>query len=328
VQALTLCALQEGDADWANAVCSQLSYPLSAPLPEVQPAPQVVYWSDDATIVAGRCTNLHWLTYGADSVSINGIALGSSGDAPVCPTATSRYTLTASGPGGETTRAISVAVTSPALQPVQSVTAQTTSTQACTNDADLVAEVTIPDTAEVAPGGSFTKAWRIRNTGSCTWDVSYALAFVGGEQLGAPNFINLQQNVAPGETTDITPYLVAPGLPGSYRGYWQLRSGDGVLFSPGFRVDIVVPALAGPTFADGGVAFQSSAPWVEPVVAGLSGPPTEALSAARLDDALQEQSGRLVVNDGSSDSPRPWFMLLASSFVLALPFAALRRGPR
>src|SRR5512134_2558781 len=46
--------------------------------------------------------------------------------------------------------------------------------------AAFVSDVSYPDGSTVALGSTFTKIWRIRNTGTCTWNTSYALVFVSG----------------------------------------------------------------------------------------------------------------------------------------------------
>ena len=39
----------------------------------------------------------------------------------------------------------------------------------CTLNASYVADVTVPDNTKYAPGKTFTKVWRLRNSGTCTW---------------------------------------------------------------------------------------------------------------------------------------------------------------
>ncbi|PIU90073.1 MAG: hypothetical protein COS63_04110, partial [Anaerolineae bacterium CG06_land_8_20_14_3_00_57_67] len=46
--------------------------------------------------------------------------------------------------------------------------------------AQFVADITVPDGASFAPGAAFTKTWRLKNIGTCTWTTSYALVFVSG----------------------------------------------------------------------------------------------------------------------------------------------------
>ena len=52
------------------------------------------------------------------------------------------------------------------------------------NAATFVSDVTIPDETVISPGRSFTKTWRITNSGSTTWS-GYNLGFVDGIQMGA-----------------------------------------------------------------------------------------------------------------------------------------------
>ncbi len=106
--------------------------------------------------------------------------------------------------------------------------------------AAFVSDVTYPDGSTVALGSSFTKIWRIRNTGTCSWNTSYSLAFVSGERLGGPSAVALPGNVRPGETVDIAVNLTAPNRSGDYVGYWKLRNPSGVLFGVGTTADVNV----------------------------------------------------------------------------------------
>jgi hypothetical protein len=94
----------------------------------------------------------------------------------------------------------------------------------CRDSAAFVTDVTVPDGTMLAPGTAFDKIWQLRNTGTCTWDGSYQLAFVGGSQLGAPDSVPVPGVVQPGASVDITVPMVAPNAPGTYRGQWQMRS--------------------------------------------------------------------------------------------------------
>jgi hypothetical protein len=109
------------------------------------------------------------------------------------------------------------------------------------NMASFVSDVTIPDGTNIVTGTTFTKTWRLRNTGSCTWNTSYSLVFDRGEKMSGPDVQPLAGSVAPGQTADISVSLTAPGTAGEYRGYWRLRDGSGVLFglsTGSFWVDI------------------------------------------------------------------------------------------
>lgn len=99
--------------------------------------------------------------------------------------------------------------------------------------AAFVSDVTYPDGSNIGIGVVFTKIWRIRNVGTCTWTPSYALVYVSGERFGAQSSVSLPGNVAPGQSVDIAIQLVAPNQSGRFKGYWKLRNASGVLFGVG-----------------------------------------------------------------------------------------------
>ncbi len=100
------------------------------------------------------------------------------------------------------------------------------------------------------PGEVFRKGWRVKNTGTCTWDSSYVLDFVFGNVEGARmggQPTPVQGTVAPGQTYDIYVDLVAPVKPGVYQGFWQMRDGTGQAFGQRVYVGIRVPSQPTPT---------------------------------------------------------------------------------
>jgi hypothetical protein len=101
------------------------------------------------------------------------------------------------------------------------------------NRATFVTDVTVPDGTVFTPGQSFTKTWRIRNNGTCTWTTDYSMVFSTGDQLGGTTPVKLTSTVAPGQTIDLSQNLVAPNTAGSYRGYWLLSNASGTLFGIG-----------------------------------------------------------------------------------------------
>jgi len=121
---------------------------------------------------------------------------------------------------------------------------------------EFIGDITIPDGTLMPPGQAFTKTWRIRNVGSCTWTTSYALVFVFGDTFGAPTVINLPSPVAPGATADFSINMIAPAAAGHYRSYWRFRNAAGTQFGVGsglitFFADINVSSTA-PTLIPGG----------------------------------------------------------------------------
>jgi len=112
--------------------------------------------------------------------------------------------------------------------------------------AQFVEDVNVKDGSILERGASFTKIWRLKNIGNCSWTTSYALVFVDGDSLSAPVAVSLTENVNPGQTFDFAITLTAPNEDGHYRGNWKLRNASGVLFGIGgdsataFWVDINV----------------------------------------------------------------------------------------
>src|SRR5687768_16536485 len=73
----------------------------------------------------------------------------------------------------------------------------------------FIADVTVPDGSAYSPNASFTKTWRLKNTGTCTWTTAYKLVFVSGAQMGGPGEVNLPAAVAPNTTVDLSVNLTA-----------------------------------------------------------------------------------------------------------------------
>lgn len=99
----------------------------------------------------------------------------------------------------------------------------------------------------VPPGQVFSKGWRVRNSGTCTWDASYVFRFVGGntpaaQMNGQPTAV--VGTVPPGATYDIYVNLIAPLAPGTYQGFWAMHNGRNQAFGDRVWVGIRVPAPA------------------------------------------------------------------------------------
>jgi hypothetical protein len=85
----------------------------------------------------------------------------------------------------------------------------------------------------------------VKNTGNCTWDNGYVVAFVGGTafaQGAAPI-----PNAAPGQIVDISLAMVAPTNFGNYTGIWRLRASNGAFFGTNLTVLIAIPNPNPPT---------------------------------------------------------------------------------
>ncbi len=89
----------------------------------------------------------------------------------------------------------------------------------------------------MAPGATFTKTWRLKNVGTCAWSTSYQLVYFSGEQMGAAASTAFPQNVAVGQTVDISVNMTAPSAAGSYRGFWMFKNASGALFGIGTQAN-------------------------------------------------------------------------------------------
>jgi hypothetical protein len=102
----------------------------------------------------------------------------------------------------------------------------------------FIYDVTIADGTEMDPGQAFTKTWRLKNIGSCTWQSNTQLVFISGHAMNGLAAKDIGQVVSPGQTADVSIALNAPDGEGSYTGYYQLRSPDGVRFGLGAKLDV------------------------------------------------------------------------------------------
>lgn len=94
-------------------------------------------------------------------------------------------------------------------------------------------DVTVPDGTPMTPGQDFTKTWKIKNTGICTWDTNYKAIFSysspPNERMNAQP-IPLTGLVAPGQEVDVSVQFKAPTTAGEYTGYWQMVNAKGIPF--------------------------------------------------------------------------------------------------
>jgi hypothetical protein len=121
----------------------------------------------------------------------------------------------------------------------------TVSSSGCYDDLAYMADVTIPDNTQLAPGEAFTKTWQARNTGTCDWEPGYALTHDRYEQMGAPAEVVISDTVPAGEAIEISVPMVAPDVPGKYSGVWQMTNNLGMPFGEVLTVLIVVPGAGG-----------------------------------------------------------------------------------
>src|SRR5215208_1288625 len=105
--------------------------------------------------------------------------------------------------------------------------------QTCSDWAQFVADVTVPDGSIFDPSQAFTKTWRLRNIGTCTWTTAYTMVFDSGTQMSSTASVPFGTSVAPGGTIDLTVSMTAPNAAGHYIGYWKFKNAAGTLFGIG-----------------------------------------------------------------------------------------------
>lgn len=141
------------------------------------------------------------------------------------PTATS-------APGNQPTSQSGSGAVQPTATSQPQQAGQPTATPLPCNRASFVEDVTIPDNTNITVGKAFTKTWRLKNVGSCTWTSGYQLIFDLGDQMSGPSSQQLTNGtVAPGQTIDVSVNLIAPNSPGTYKGNWRLKDSGGEVFA-------------------------------------------------------------------------------------------------
>lgn len=114
------------------------------------------------------------------------------------------------------------------------------------NQVGSVIDVNMPDGTAVKPGEKFSKIWRIKNAGTCTWTKAYDLIPAGGAEFTTLKEIPLTKEVKTGATIDMSVEMVAPTKEGTYISYWEMQDNTGRGFGLGgqakgvFWVKIVV----------------------------------------------------------------------------------------
>jgi uncharacterized protein YkwD len=136
------------------------------------------------------------------------------------------------------------ATLAPTAAPTPTVFSSPTPQANCTDLALFVQDVTIADNTRLEKGQAFTKTWQIRNIGTCTWNSTYKLVFIGGENMASPQAVPLAETL-PGKTIDISVDLTAPARDGAFSSIYELRSPNGLYIPVGQLTSIWVKVLVG-----------------------------------------------------------------------------------
>jgi hypothetical protein len=109
------------------------------------------------------------------------------------------------------------------------------------------------------PGESFTKTWKVKNSGTCGWDAGFKFAFTGGNAMGGTTY-TLPTAVAAGAVTDVSVAMTAPTTAGTARGNWRMQTAGGEFFGNEVYVIIVVGGAGATTSTPGGVTSTPVTP--------------------------------------------------------------------
>ena len=166
---------------------------------------------------------------------------------------------------GQVTATLTVTLTSSPAALAETPTVAATLTPAgCTDGLRFVADVTIPDNTQVAPGEAFTKTWQVENNGTCPWQDGYKLIFSSRDQMSAIKE-QVVTDTLPGGTLSLSVPMTAPAKPGKYTGIWQVVNATGAPVGDVLTVVIDVPGAPGTPGA--------AAPAAAGAVVPASGPP-------------------------------------------------------
>lgn len=163
------------------------------------------------------------------------VALMCACSAPIAvPTDVAEATATVTAaPPTDTPIAAAPTSTATATAVPTATAASSSGTGACANAAEFVADVSVPDGSVFAPETAFVKTWRVKNTGTCTWDHRYSLVFADGTLLTPYDHLALPFTTAPGQTLDLSLDMTAPIYPGAYESHWKFQAPNGSRFGVG-----------------------------------------------------------------------------------------------
>jgi hypothetical protein len=178
-----------------------------------------------------RVYNRHmqrWLV----SLALSGIVIGACGKAPPA---------TPSPEPPEPRSSASIRTTESPDGP------RATQASTCQDDAAFLADLTLPDGTQAAPGERLDKQWSVRNTGSCDWGPDYRLVPILPNPLAGEDPVALYP-ARSGTQAVWQVTIEVPDTSGEVIGRWQAQSPDGVAFGQEVYVVLdVSPATVAPT---------------------------------------------------------------------------------
>ncbi len=97
------------------------------------------------------------------------------------------------------------------------------------------------DGTKIGKNSSWDMTILVKNSGTTTWNKSYALKFYAGDRLGSPADYFVQKDVKPGEMYKFAFAMSAPDSTGKKQANWVIQNADGRNFCPIFLQIEVTP---------------------------------------------------------------------------------------
>lgn len=107
----------------------------------------------------------------------------------------------------------------------------------------FLSDVTIPDNTAMKPGETFTKTWRVKNSGTCAWDAGFKFAFISGDAMNGATY-SLAQAVPANTETNLSINMATPNQTGSIKSSWRMSTAAGEFFGDEVYVLITVGGAA------------------------------------------------------------------------------------
>jgi hypothetical protein len=135
----------------------------------------------------------------------------------------------------------------PTAQPIQA-----TLPASSPDNAIWIADVTVPDDTVFWKNETFTKTWKIENSGTTTWDSTYKLVYVDGPILGETLVVSIVNPVKPKNQIELSVPMKAPATLGTVTNYWRMMNGKGQFFGDVLYVKLVVGTVLEKTVTPSG----------------------------------------------------------------------------
>lgn len=151
--------------------------------------------------------------------------------------------------------------TLPGLLPTLPPLATSTSIASATGDKALYVTQSPSDNTSVKTGQIFNVIWRLRNTGTTTWNNQYAYRFYSASNKlsTSANGYNLTTTVPPNGEVELKVVATASTTPGTYDTRWVITNPQGVNFG---TFDLTINVVQGTASSGGAEATATGVPSV------------------------------------------------------------------